>query len=89
MPCEEHIRVPVARNCGGGKLGVNSVGVKIFEKLASEPERNHKIDSVVGALGIAPSAQECSTEPCGSEIGRGMGADLLERSRRNGRTARF
>ena len=87
MPCEEHIRVPVAQTCGGSNFGVNGVGVKIFEKLASEPDRDHKIDSVVGVLGVAPSAEEFSTKPRGSEIGRGMGQTSWSESRRDDRAA--
>jgi hypothetical protein len=88
MPYEEYIRVPVAQNCGGSNFRVNGVGVKIFENLAREPDCEHKIDSVV-ELDIAPSAQEFSIEPRGSDIERGIRAGPIERSRRNGRTGRF
>jgi len=46
MPCEEHICVPVAQNCRGSNIRVKGIGVKIFEELASESDREHKIDSV-------------------------------------------
>ncbi len=53
MPCEEHIRVPVAQNCRGSNFRLKGVGVKIFAKLAGEPDREHKANSVVQALPIA------------------------------------
>jgi len=79
MPCEEHIRVPVAQNCGGSNFGVNGAGAKIFEKLASEPDRDHKIDSVVGFLVslLRPKnlAQNPAVPRSGEEWGQASSSD--------------
>ena len=52
MPCEEQVRVPIAQNGRGSNFRVKGVGVKIFEELAGEPDREHEIDSVVEAFRI-------------------------------------
>lgn len=58
MPCEEHIRVPVAQKCSGSNFRVKGVSVKIFKKLACEPDREHKVDSLVEAFLIACCVQD-------------------------------
>jgi len=57
MPCEEQIRIPVAQYRRRIHFRAEGVGVKIFEKFASESERNHEIDSIVKDLRTAHSAQ--------------------------------
>jgi hypothetical protein len=53
MPCEEQICVPVAQNCRASNILVKGIGVKIFEELAGESDREHKIDSVGTGLSLS------------------------------------